>query len=427
MRIAIQTLGCKVNQSESASIGGILRDNGFEIVSHDDSPDVCIINTCTVTARSDAQSRQLIRKAARSGARVVAAGCYAQLRPDEISNIEGLDIIIGNSGKDNILDLIQKLKKDDGVIVNMTDPDVSHVPGPYYSSRSRAFLKIQDGCNFSCSYCAVPLARGRSRSVDKEQIVSSARRFVSEGYREIVLTGIHIGTYGLDHVPKSSLLNIVDMLAGSFPEVRIRLSSLEPQEFREEYLELIKNGPVCDHLHIPVQSCSDKILRAMNRGYTAAYFKGLIEKIVSACPGISVGTDLIAGFPGENDDDFYDTVRLIEQLPLSYLHVFPYSKRPDTKALSFEDHVSEKVKRERVKILFEIAGIKKRNYMKNSLDNILDVIVENRTESNGYWSGLSSNYLKLSIISDVAQRGQRIRARVISLTDTGLQAEHLLQ
>ncbi len=446
MRVAIQTLGCKVNQSESASIEGILRSNNYEIVNNTDNPDICIINTCTVTAKSDYQSRQLIRKAVKSGARVIATGCYAQLRPDELSKIQGLDLIIGNSEKDRIQEYIKKLslpsnppvsppskggikgklngrRGDFHTQIVVNSPNVPLTSKPYYSIRSRAFLKIQDGCNFSCSYCTVPLARGRSRSLSEKDLLTAVDYLNIDGYKEIVLSGIHIGSYGLDLQPESNLLTLVEKIAKTYTHVRLRLSSIEPQEFKNEFLTLIKKGLICSHLHIPLQSGSDKILMTMNRGYNTSFYRELINSIVSACPDISIGTDVIAGFPGESDKDFDDTVKFIEQLPLSYLHVFPYSKRPNTKAYLFSNQIDNKVKRSRVKKLIEIGKFQKNNYINKNLGRILDVIVEKKNKTNGFYSVISDNYVKLFVNCDHLSQGQRLRAKVVSLTNLGLIAK----
>ncbi|MBI5057096.1 MAG: tRNA (N(6)-L-threonylcarbamoyladenosine(37)-C(2))-methylthiotransferase MtaB [Nitrospirae bacterium] len=425
MRIAIATLGCKVNQSESASMEGMLRNNNYEIVAYADNPDICIVNTCTVTAKSDYQSRQLIRKAARSGAKVIATGCYAQLRPDELSGLDGIGLITGNSAKGQILNYIEKLQTNNKPSIAIDSPNTLLSPQPYYSTKSRAFLKIQDGCNNRCSYCSVPLARGKSRSLSPEDVLVSAGKLSNDGYNEIVLTGIHIGSYGLDIQPKCSLLSIVQMLITSYPHIRFRLSSIEPHEFKEEFLTFIKDGSVCAHLHIPLQSGSDKILKEMNRSYSTTFFKNIIDKIISACPYISIGTDVIVGFPGESEMDFNDTVKFIEHLSLSYLHVFPYSRRPDTSASLLASQVDPHIKHRRVNILLDISTKKKNAYINNKLENILDVIVENKTETHGIYKGISSNYMKVFIKADNLARGHRLKVKVISLTDSGLLSEPL--
>jgi len=424
MRIAIKTLGCKVNQSESSSMEGMLRSEDHDIVDYNDNPDICIVNTCTVTGKSDYQSRQLIRRAIKTGARVIATGCYAQLRPDELAKIEGLDLIIGNSEKKDIVSYLNKPTSHD------TYPSLSafsHSSSlslqPYYSTRSRAFLKIQDGCDFSCTYCTVPLARGRSRSLKQDDVRKAAERLSIDGFNEIVLTGIHIGCYGLDLNPKSSLLDIVKMLIASFPHIRFRLSSLEPHEFKDDYISYINSGNLCAHLHVPLQSGSNRMLKAMNRGYTTDFYMKVIDRILNACPDIAVGTDVIAGFPGENEDDFNESVEFIDHLPVSYLHVFPYSKRPNTPASLFDDQVSDQIKRQRVNVLLEISHKKRIAYLNRNLGKILDVIIENNVTNSSLYKGISDNYLKLFVRSNRLSRGQRIKARVISLTRPGLFAE----
>lgn len=426
MKVSIQTLGCKVNQSESASIEGILRENNYEMVNHSDGPDICIINTCSVTSKSDYQSRQLVRKAVRSGAKVIATGCYAQLKPEEISDIDGINAILGNSDKDGLLDCIKNLSRNNKPSVIVNPPTARLKSAPYYSDRSRAFLKIQDGCNFSCTYCTVPMARGKSRSLGRDDILSSVDGLIADGYREIVLTGIHIGSYGLELKPKSSLLEIVEQITGSFPQVRIRLSSIEPQEFKMEFLKLIREGKVCSHLHMPLQSGSDKILKAMNRRYSTAFFKELINNILTECPDISIGTDLITGFPDESDSDFNTTVKFIENLPISYLHVFPYSKRPNTKASIMDNQISTKIAKERVKRLLEISNNKKNAYMKRSLGSTLNVIIEKKIKNQGFYSAISDNYLRIHVKSDSLISGQIIRVMVRNLTDGVLIAQPLI-
>ncbi len=422
MKISIQTLGCKVNQSESASFEGILRNSDYEIVKHTDNPDICIVNTCTVTAKSDYQSRQIIRKAIKSGAKVIAAGCYAQIKPDELSEIEGLNLVIGNSGKNDILKYVREISGDSSTNtdVDVKEPDFLLHSQPYHSNRSRAFLKIQDGCNFSCSYCAVPSARGRSRSLNVPGVLQSVEKLASDGYKEIVLTGIHIGSYGQDLDPKSALIDLVRSICDQCPDVRIRLSSMEPQELNEGFLDLMKDGRVCPHLHIPLQSGTDRILKVMNRGYSTKYYTQVINRIITAYPDISIGTDIITGFPGETVNDFNTTVKFLEELPLTYLHVFPYSQRPDTNAALLNDQISEKDKKHRVKRLLEISRTKKYDYISRHLGSELNVIVENKIDNNGHYIAISDNYLRILVKSSYSISGQSIKVRVISLMDNEL-------
>jgi threonylcarbamoyladenosine tRNA methylthiotransferase MtaB len=429
MKISILTLGCKVNQSESASMEGELKDNGIEVVDFTDRPDACIINTCTVTAKSDIQSRQMIRRAVRSGTKVIATGCYAQLRPDELSDIKGLDLIIGNSEKGKIsehIDRILSQKNSSGdtragrPAVCIEHPDTPVHLTYQYSNRSRAFLKIQDGCNFSCSYCTVPMARGKSRSVYPQEIIKAVDKYHRDGFKEIVLTGIHIGSYGIDCDQRSSLLQIVKNITDDYPDIRFRLSSIEPKEFKLDFLTFIKKGAVCPHIHIPLQSGSETILKSMNRGYSVSYYKELIHAIVHECPDISIGTDIIIGFPGEREEHFQETLAILELLPFSYIHVFPYSQRPDTMAEKMEEQVSADVKKKRVDAALKIANKKKIDYMKRYLGRSLDVIVEKKDRTGGLYTGISENYLRTFIWSNDQILGKRIGVQVISLRNGNL-------
>jgi threonylcarbamoyladenosine tRNA methylthiotransferase MtaB len=421
MKVSIQTLGCKVNQSESFSIRGRLKENGYEVVEKIDASDICIINTCTVTARSDYQSRQLIRRAVRSGARVIATGCYAQLRPDDLKNIDGLDLIIGNSGKGSIIEHLNALSGKNGNALSYIDsPDVPLTSGPYSSTRSRAFLKIQDGCNSSCTYCSVPLARGKSRSLGQSEVIKAAARLCSDGYNEIVITGIHIGYYGADLIPESSLFEIVEKLSMTFPQTRFRISSLEPQEVTSDLLELVKSDNVCSHLHIPLQSGSDRVLKRMNRGYSASFFSELIREIHQEHPGISIGTDVITGFPGEKDDDFKSTYELLEGLPISYLHVFPYSRRPDTPAAGYKEQVAESIKNERSRKLINLGLELKKDYLLSQLNRTLDVIIESKRTTDGFYRAISDNYIRTLITGKGLLPGQRIKVTVKEVCDLTL-------
>ncbi len=445
MKVAVTTLGCKVNQAESAAIMGALREQGYEIVNSNENPDACIINTCTVTAKSDYQSRQMIRRAVKSGARVVATGCYAQLRPDELSEIKGIDLVLGNSEKAKINNYIVEFNvepdtspqppltkggSEGGLLKGgradfrtralVDSPETPLQIGSYYSNRARAFLKIQDGCDFSCSYCTVPMARGKSRSLSPEDVLKAVEKFISDGYKEIVLTGVHIGSYGLELKPESSLLEIVKKITACCDKTRIRLSSIEPQELKKDFLTLIKKGRLCPHLHIPLQSGSNAVLRAMNRRYSASFFKSLIQSIASTCPGISIGTDIIAGFPGESEKDFQDTVNLLQEMPLSYIHVFPYSKRPDTRAAAFASHVSDDVKKKRVDRLLEISKKKKNDYLTMHLGKYLNVIVESRDTTDGFYRAISDNYIRLLVRADRLIRGQKLAVEAVSMSNGGL-------
>ena len=419
MKIAITTLGCKVNQADSASIQGALKEKGYEIVpTLRDNPDICIVNTCAVTAKSDYQSRQMIRKAAKSGAKVIATGCYAQLMSDELTKIKGVNLILGNSQKDRLPEYLDKLSQNNDKPLQVVEtPAAPLTLKPYFSNRIRAFLKIQDGCSLSCSYCTVPLARGKNRSLSSQDVLKAVNKFNTDGYKEIVLTGIHIGSYGLDLQPKSDLLEIMHNISNLYPDMRLRLSSIEPQEFKKDLLTLIKEGMICPHLHIPLQSGSDNILKTMNRGYSVSFYKKLIDDIISICPDISIGTDIIVGFPGEEDKEFEHTVRLIEELPFSYIHMFPYSKRPDTKAARLPQQVKNSAKKERSKIILDIAINKKNIYISKQLGKKLDVIVEKKDITTGFYRTISDNYLRPLVHANNLILGQRLKIEAISLVN----------
>ncbi|MBL7031906.1 MAG: tRNA (N(6)-L-threonylcarbamoyladenosine(37)-C(2))-methylthiotransferase MtaB, partial [Nitrospira sp.] len=407
-----------------------LRNNDHQIVDKNGDPDVVIVNTCTVTARSDHESRQMVRKALKSGAKVIATGCYAQIRPEELTEIKGLDLIVGNSGKQDIIDYLNNFNTQGGEKCEHASVCVDKPANilkfqPYFSKRSRAFLKVQDGCNFACTYCAVPKARGKSRSLGIEDVLKAVDELSLQGFREIVMTGIHIGTYGLDLKPKSSLLKLMDMITQGHPDIRIRLSSIEPQELSDRLLALIKERNICSHLHIPLQSGSDRILKLMNRRYTRGFYQQLINKIITEMPDIAIGTDIITGFPGESENDFNETVKFIAQLPLSYIHIFPYSKRPGTKALLIGDHVTEKEKKNRVKKLMKISSNKKKAYMSKNSGRVLDVIVEKRDVTTGYYNAISDNYLRVFVKAVGLKSRSHVKVRAKAILETGLLAEPL--
>jgi threonylcarbamoyladenosine tRNA methylthiotransferase MtaB len=426
MKIAIQTLGCKVNQSESASIEGNLLKDEYEIVQSVDDADICIINTCTVTSKSDYQSRQLIRKSARSGAKVIVTGCYAQLKSDDLEHMEGVSRVIGNSEKNEIADIISHINGNgEKTTLKVTGPDSPLYRQTYHSTRSRAFLKIQDGCDKSCSYCSVKFARGKSRSLRVEDVVSSAQDMEKSGYREIVLTGVHIGSYGHDLRPVSSLPAIVEELSELCPETRFRLSSLEPGELHDDLLSILKRKNICSHLHIPLQSGSDNILKTMNRGYNTTKYKQVINRLITEYSDIAIGTDIIAGFPGETDEDFNNTMKFVDSIPFSYLHVFPYSRRPDTTAYSMEGQVGNSVKKIRVKKLIELGFNKKYHYLKKHVGTTLNVIIEKKSATHGLYNAISDNYLKLMVRGDRIKPGDRLDVDVISLTGSKLIAQAL--
>ncbi len=394
MKVSILTLGCKVNQAESQEIESYLRAAGWSIVDLSENPDLCIINSCTVTAKSDYQSRQLIRRAAKAGSKVILTGCYSEIMRDTASRMDGVYKVVPNDKKDLIF-------KD--LIGNISSNTFN------YTGKSRYFLKIQDGCNHSCSYCIIPAARGRSRSIQPEVIIERLQ-YISPYYNEVVLTAIHLGTYGYDLKPRIKLSKLIRMILKETPIKRIRLSSLEIREIDDELLELLNEARVCDHLHIPLQSGDDNILKMMKRNYRIDEYLKVVFKIFERYPDISIGTDVIVGFPGEGEEEFNNTRKVIEGVPFSYLHVFPYSIRKGTEAAGMRQTVREEIKKQRASIIRQIGQQKKLDYMRHQIGRVLDVLVERRVNDN--YIGISSNYLRIKTTSKDVSIKDIVRLRV---------------
>ena len=354
MKIAITTLGCKINQYDSAVIQNRLEEN-HSFVPFEEPADCYIINTCTVTDRADWEARQLVRRAKRlsPGAKVLVTGCYAQVNPAEVAGVPGVDYVVGLNRMEDLLQFID-LPKDGDVRIAVSD--VKRERGvPVLGTRAlpghtRAFLKIQEGCNYSCTYCIIPTARGLSRSVTPREVLEQVRMLADAGYREIVLTGIHLGGYGQDLKPKVDLTALLEMIAQSRLIPRLRLSSLDPREVPDRLLDLMASSDViCPHLHICAQAGDDEILKSMRRNYDGAYYRELLMKVRERLPDAALGSDIIVGFPGETDGAFDRSLEFFAALPLTYFHVFPYSSRRGTVAASLPDHVGGEVKKTRAR------------------------------------------------------------------------------
>lgn len=395
MKVSILTLGCRVNQSESNDIQALLEKLNVNIVDLNDKPDMCVINTCSVTSKGEFDSRSLIRKASLTGAKVIVTGCYSQMNPNDVRNI------------DNRIEIIDIAKKQE-----IAEAIVRDVPQTFRAGYriSRPYLKVQDGCNLSCAYCTVPLARGKSRSIPVQDIVKKAKLIESAGYHEIVLTGIHLGAFGYDLEEKYDLRRLLQRLLAETNIPRIRLSSLEMSEIDEAFLDIIDDRRICRHLHIPLQSGSNKVLKAMKRGYSADRFRRVIEMVAGRRGDFAIGTDVIAGFPGEDSADFEETYNLLRDLPFSYMHIFPFSPRPHTAAFFMKNRVTSHETRERVKALKSLHDFKKMEYMGKQISKVLDVIVEEiRHESSAI--GTSGNYLKVKIPSHGIEKGSLVYVR----------------
>ncbi len=403
-KVAIITLGCRVNQSESSVIEGTLKHHGVSVVSLEDDPTYCIINTCTVTGKSDAQSRQFIRRASKTGARIIVTGCYAQLNQEEILRMQGVFQFVPSEDKDKIISII--LGED-------TEP-VYHFHG-----RVRPILKVQDGCNFACSYCAVPLARGRSRSLPLATVEERTRMIAAQGYREIVLSGIHLGSYGKDLEDRISLAKLIKFLLVRTNIIRIRISSLEIKEVDDELLEVLGDARVCRHLHLPLQSGSNEVLKRMNRNYSVRSYGAILSRILSKHSDIAVGTDVIAGFPSERNEDFLETYRFVSEVPFAYLHVFPFSPRTNTRASLMLPQAHGRVIADRAANLKNLSKQKKEQYAVQHLNKILDVIVEEK-EGPCHMVGTASNYLKIRVAAQDISRGTLVFINSTGIDDSTL-------
>ena len=358
MKIAITTLGCKVNQYDSVTIEEALLAKGFQIVDFTSHADVYIINTCTVTHKTDYQSRQLIRRAHKrnSHARIIVTGCYAQVAPEALSQMEEVSLVLGNAQKHTISDIIARDPDTapSGIMVTdinqetcFRDPSLQS-----FSNHTRAFLKIQDGCASFCSYCIVPYARGKPRSLPIDEALKRLFTLRKNGFNEVVLTGIHLGAYGVDHTPPSNLLTLLELIESKKPVPRLRLSSLEPMDITNNLVDFLRTAKtICPHLHLPLQSGDDAVLKRMNRTYQTDDFKNLVAALRAKIPHLCLGVDVIVGFPGETDQQFKNTYALLQELPVDYFHVFPYSKREKTRAAAFPDHIPQKTIKKRCELL----------------------------------------------------------------------------
>ena len=418
-KISFVTLGCKTNQFESAAMTEAVRKEGYQVVSAGEAADICVINTCTVTAKTDAESRRLIRKALRENpaAQIVVTGCYAQIAAEEISSMPGVALIIGNTEKRELLQLLQTLGTEQQIKV--TDISKVRETGPLiletFAEHTRAFLQVQNGCDSRCSYCIVPHVRGPSRSVPLDDALEGIRTFARQGFREVVLTGIHLGAFGLDLSPPSSLQELLSIAERERIVPRLRLGSIEPTEMSAELIELMATGrTLCPHLHIPLQSGDNGVLAVMNRPYTSDYFRELIEKLAAAVPGLCIGTDIIAGFPGETDEAFERGYRFLEELPLAYFHVFPFSPRQGTPAATMPGQVPSAVAKKRAEALRVLSYRKKRAYFESFLGKEVLVLIQEKRKG-GNLQGLSRNYLSVEIPGHSAPVNSEVAVRIIGI------------
>ncbi|PIV24095.1 MAG: tRNA (N(6)-L-threonylcarbamoyladenosine(37)-C(2))-methylthiotransferase MtaB [Deltaproteobacteria bacterium CG03_land_8_20_14_0_80_45_14] len=399
--ISVATLGCKVNQFESEALIEALERRGYALIPFEQGAEITIINTCTVTHRADFQSRQMVRRAFQSNPNslIIVAGCYPQVEPDAFLKIKGVRYLLGNREKSRIPDLLPLIQKGEFPRVQVGDIQketlFSETPLHSFHHHTRAFLKIQDGCNAYCSYCIVPHARGRSRSLPPERVIENLKVLKEKGFKEVVLTGIHLSAYGLDLDPPFPLEKLIGQLEKEETPNRIRLSSIEPGDFSPELISVLsQSNKICPHLHISIQSGDDEILKKMNRDYDHSFLSDLIQELPLKIPKLSIGADVIVGFPGEAEENFKHTYGLVESLPFSYLHVFPFSRRKGTPAFQFPKRVDEKEIKKRAETMRELGKRKRQAFYGQFLNQELSVLVENhREKGTGRWKGLSRNYI----------------------------------
>ena len=404
-KVAFVTLGCKVNQYESNAMAQKFIDNNYEICNIEDSPDIIIVNTCTVTNIADRKSRQLLRKVKEENPRaiVVACGCYVQVAKDKIDEIEEIDISIGNSEKKDIVQIVENYvyqkEKINSIFDINKEKDFSEMGAVTYTEKTRATIKIQDGCNNFCTYCLIPYARGRVRSRKKENIIKEVEEVVKNGIQEIVITGIHIASYGLEYEENYKLIDLLEELNKIEGLKRIRLGSLEPSLITEEFTNrLSKLNKICNHFHLSLQSGCDETLKRMNRKYTIKEFREVAERLRSYFKDANLTTDIIVGFPGETNEEFEKTYEFLKEIKFYKMHVFKYSPREGTVASKMSNQIDGNIKEERSQKLIELSDKNQDEYNKKYFSEPQEVLFEEQKD--GIWTGYTTNYVKVSYKSD---------------------------
>lgn len=420
--VSFHTLGCKVNQYDSEAMKNAFCRRGYQVVGFDDVADVYVINTCTVTGEGERKSRQMARKARRKNpdALVVVAGCLPQVEPDEALAIEGVNLVVGTADRHRIVDLVEEARGAAEPLCFVEDlrlyREFEETPLDFYTGRARAAVKIQEGCTEFCSYCIVPLTRGHLRSRRPENVLAEVERLVEAGFREIVLTGIHLGAYGRDLGQDIDLAGILRQVAGVSRPARVRLSSVEPMDVTPGLLETMASLPqVCHHLHMPLQSGSDAVLKRMNRRYSVSEFRDLALKARRLMPDLGLTTDVMVGFPGETEVDFRLTCETVRELAFSRLHVFPYSPRPGTKAAVMSGPVSRKIKHRRRDLLVELGRELAAEFAAGFVGKRLEVLVEDEAGPEPGWlEGYSSNYIRVVFPGPESLKGRLVPVVVTS-------------
>lgn len=416
-KVAFHTLGCKVNQYETEAMEELFKKRGYEVVLPDDIADIYIINTCTVTNLGDRKSRQFIRRAKKLNEESIIAvvGCYSQTAPDEVEKIEDVDIIIGTTDREKIVDLceeVKRTKKRINIVRNIKsykqfeDLSIDNV-----KSKTRAYIKIQDGCNQYCSYCIIPYARGPIRSRKIENIISEAEKLAQANFKEVILTGIHVASYGKD-LKNISLLDVIEQISKVDGIERIRLSSMEPTFIDENFMKsAVEIKKLCDHFHLSLQSGSDSVLKRMNRKYTTNEYRKIVELIRNYMPNAGITTDIIVGFPGETEEEFYETYNFVKEIGFSRIHVFKYSPRKGTPASKFSNQIHGNIKHRRSEELIHLGNELMDAFNERFIDKTVDVLFEE--EKDGFFEGYTTNYIRVKVESNKNIQGEILPVKII--------------
>lgn len=422
----ILTLGCKVNQYESEAVEEIFKSRGFE--RQEKNADVYVINTCTVTNMSDRKSRQMISRARKDNPDAIIAvmGCYSQVKPEDVAKIEGVDIILGSRNKEEVVDLCEDMLQNkeaiDQIISVSEEKTFEDLQISNQTEMTRAYMKIQDGCNMYCSYCLIPYARGNVVSRPMDSIVKEAERLAENGFKEIVLTGIHVASYGKDFKNGTSLIDVIENVAKVEGIERIRLSSMEPRHITRAFLERMKaTEKACDHFHLSLQSGSDDVLKAMNRKYDTTIFKEKIDLIREVFPNAGLTTDIIVGFPGETDENHKETMDFVKKIKFAKTHLFKYSKRDGTKAATMKGQVNGNIKKDRLKDLEAIEKINREEFLEKQIGKTLSVLFEEKSDMAGFKSGYSTNYLRVNVEDETLPSNE-----IYDVIITGIENDELI-
>ena len=428
--VAFHTLGCKVNQYETEAMEEIFEKNAYNIVDSEEIADIYVINTCTVTNLSDRKSRQFIRRSKKinKDAIIAVVGCYSQVSPDEVFEIEDVDVVIGTTDRNRVVELCEKAKMESekiNIVRNIkTEKEFETINIDDIKSKTRAYIKIQDGCNQYCSYCIIPYARGPIRSRELEDIISETKKLADVGFKEVVLTGIHVASYGRDKtkIPLTKVLQDVSSIDGL---ERVRLSSLEPTLIDDDFMQaIVDTGKVCDHFHLSLQSGSDTVLKRMNRKYTTGEYREIVKLIRKYMPNAGITTDIIVGFPGETEEEFNESYNFVKEIGFSRIHVFKYSPRKGTPASESREQIDGLIKNDRSERLIKLGDDLMNKFYSKFIGTILSVLFE-ENHSNGFTEGYTSNYIRVKVKTELDLIGKIVDIKIVSSEDDVLFGEML--